>query len=135
MPYNYFPNYQNYFAPYPQAQQMQQVQQMQQQQTPFTQSGFVRVQSENEARMYPVAPGNSVTFLDETAPYCYVKTMDTSQLDRPKFEKYRLVKEDATAVPVREQNTDFATKQDLQKVREELSELKERIERRVKDDE
>lgn len=50
--------------------------------------------NENEARMYPVAPGNSVTFIDESVPYCYVKTVDMSQLDRPKFEKYRLVKEE-----------------------------------------
>lgn len=58
-------------------------------------SGFVRVQNENEARLYPVAPGNSVSFIDENLPYVYTKTVDTSQLDRPKFEKYRLVKEDS----------------------------------------
>lgn len=58
-------------------------------------SGFVRVQNENEARLYPVPPGNSVSFLDESQPYIYTKTVDASQLDRPKFEKYRLVKEDA----------------------------------------
>lgn len=56
--------------------------------------GFVRVQNEQEARLYPVAPGNSITFIDDYLPYCYVKTMDVSQLDRPKFEKYRLVKEE-----------------------------------------
>ena len=27
-------------------------------------NGFIRVQSENEARMYPVAPGNSIIFID-----------------------------------------------------------------------
>lgn len=85
MAYSYYPYQPNYFAP--QYQQPQQTQQT-------AQSGFVRVQSENEARMYPVAPGNSITFIDENGPYCYVKTMDISQLDRPKFEKYRLVKED-----------------------------------------
>lgn len=83
MAYSYYPYQPNYFAP-----------QYQQPQQQTNQNGFVRVQSENEARMYPVAPGNSVTFIDETGPYCYVKTMDISQLDRPKFEKYRLVKED-----------------------------------------
>ena len=46
-----------------------------------------------EARSYPVAYGNSVTFKDETAPYIYVKTMGFSQLDTPVFDKYRLVKE------------------------------------------
>ena len=57
--------------------------------------GFVSVRSETEARNYPVAYGNSVTFKDETAPYVYTKTMGFSQLDRPVFEKYKLVKEDA----------------------------------------
>lgn len=77
-------------------------QQMAQPQYPAVQSGFIRVPNENEARMYPVAPGTSVTFIDENAPYCYTKTMDRSQLDRPKFEKYRLVKEEDT--PVASQN-------------------------------
>ena len=58
-------------------------------------AGFLSVRSEAEARNYPVAYGNSVTFKDETAPYIYVKTMGFSQLDRPTFEKYRIVKEDA----------------------------------------
>lgn len=55
--------------------------------------GFVSVRNEMEARSYPVAYGNSVTFKDETAPYIYVKTMGFSQLDTPVFDKYRLVKE------------------------------------------
>ena len=57
-------------------------------------AGFVSVRGINEARNYPVAPGNSVTFKDETAPYVYTKTMGFSQLDRPTFEVFRLVKED-----------------------------------------
>ena len=71
----------------------------QQQQYPAMQGGFVRVRNENEARMYPVAPGNSVTFIDEVQPYCYTKTVNMGQLDRPIFEKYRLVKEDDGTAP------------------------------------
>ena len=58
--------------------------------------GLVSIPNEDEARKYPVAPGNSVTFKDENAPYVYTKTMGFSQLDRPLFEKFRLVKEDDT---------------------------------------
>lgn len=58
--------------------------------------GFVSVRSEMEAWNYPVKYGASVNFKDETAPYIYVKTMGLSQFDTPVFEKYRLVKEDAT---------------------------------------
>lgn len=56
--------------------------------------GFISVSSEEEARKYLVAPGNSVTFKNENAPYVYTKTMGFSQLDRPLFEKFRLVKEE-----------------------------------------
>jgi len=56
--------------------------------------GFVSVRNEMEARNYPVAYGNSVTFKDENAPYVYTKTMGFSQLETPRFEKYKLVKEE-----------------------------------------
>ena len=36
-----------------------------------------------------------MTFKDETAPYVYTKTMGFSSLDRPVFDKFRLVKENA----------------------------------------
>lgn len=78
--------------------QLQQMQQPVQQQYPAVQSGFVRVRNENEARMYPVAPGSSVTFIDESGPFCYSKTVNMGQLDRPIFEKYRLVKEEDNPV-------------------------------------
>ena len=69
-PMCYQPMYQPYTQPYTQMQnQPQNVAPVQQN------GGFVRVQNENEARMYPVAPGNSVTFINENAPYCYTKPM------------------------------------------------------------
>ena len=86
MAYQYYPNY------YPQTP----VPMPQQQAQPQAQtSGFVSVRSESEARNYPVAYGNSVTFKDENSPYIYTKTMGFSQLDRPIFDKYKLVKEQA----------------------------------------
>ena len=109
-PGTYLPNYYGQPNPYyqqmqnpmmqQQAQQAQQQAQPQQMQQPaIQQSGFVLVQSEQEARAYPVAPGNSITFKDESQPYCYVKTMGFNQLDRPTFERYRLVKEDSPVTP------------------------------------
>ena len=68
-----------------------------QQQYTIQNGGFVCVSSEEEARRYPVAPGNSVTFKNENAPYVYTKTMGFSQLDRPLFEIFRLVKEEDTS--------------------------------------
>lgn len=100
---------------YQQAQNAQQIQN----------SGFVSVPSETVARNYPVAPGNSVTFIDENAPYCYTKTMGFSQLDRPRFEKFRLVKEEETAQPTQAstdaQKVDYALKSELQSLKDEFS--------------
>lgn len=116
------------------APQMQPVQNQRQ----IVQGGFVRVMNENEARMYPVAPGNSVTFIDESAPYCYTKTVDMSQLDRPKFERYRLVKEDDAPAalegpnkPADKQPEDlsrFALAADLGAVAGEINAIKAEIE-------
>lgn len=88
-----YSNYPNYYFPQMQIPVQQQTQAVQQQ---VQSSGFVSVRSETEARNYPVAYGNSVTFKDETAPYIYTKTMGFSQLDRPVFDKYKLVKEEAS---------------------------------------
>lgn len=155
MAYNYFPaTYQpNFYSnnPYWQTQQMQQMQmqaqqpaqmpgagqQAQAQQPTIQQSGFVLVQSEQDARAYPVAPGNSITFKDELRPYCYVKTMGFSSLDRPVFEKYRLVKEEEqTAEPAQPERqavayalqTDLdAVKRDLDAVRSEFRSLSAKL--------
>jgi len=122
-----------------QAQQMPQIQQQQpiaspQSQYPAVQSGFVRVRNENEARMYPVQPGCSITFVDESMPYCYTKTVNMGQLDRPIFEKYRLVKEDdapqaveAPNKPVENQAHDlsqFAMKDDIRAFGSEIEAIK-----------
>ena len=150
-PVTYQPNYYNQPNPYYQQMQnqamMQQNQQMQQaqqnqpvqqmQQPTIQQSGFVLVQSEQEARAYPVAPGNSITFKDESQPFCYVKTMGFNQLDRPTFERYRLVKEET---PVAAQNspttedsaesskhTPYALKSDLDAIWCELDSLRGKL--------
>ena len=150
---NYFPAtyqpvyYNNAMNPYyqqlQQQQMMQQAQQAQQQtqQQAIQQSGFVLVQSEQDARAYPVAPGNSVTFKDERQPYCYVKTMGFNQLDRPVFEKYRLVKEESpqeaseSLVPkdsTQEGNdTHYALKSDLRALWDAVDELRGKIAAKV----
>jgi len=100
--YNPYQMYPNYYQP--------QVQQPQQTQT----NGFIPISSELEARNYPVAPGNSVTFKDENAPYIYTKTMGFSQLDQPIFDKYKLIKEEQE-VPVAKERMD-----ELKKLKEEI---------------
>lgn len=112
MPYPYYPQY--YPQQYaPQMQQQYQPMTAQQQpmqnaaQTPQIQNGgFISVRSEDEARNYPVAPGTSVTFIDEMRQKVYAKTMGFSQLDRPIFVSYKLVKEEAAQEPqIAEENS------------------------------
>ena len=104
--YNYFPNYYNSFyqpmQPVPQMQmpvvqqpvpQPVQQQPVQAPQPEIRQNGFIRVKDESEVDAYPIAPGNSVTFIHETEPFVFVKTLGFSQFDRPVKEKYRLVRE------------------------------------------
>lgn len=95
----------------------------------------VVVQSEQEARGYPVAPGNNVIFKNETAPFMYSKTMGNSPFDPPIFEKYRLVKEDETEPKAAEPKEEidlsgFALKTDLTEYakKTDLKEFAEQIE-------
>lgn len=130
------PNYNYQQQAYPQA-QMQMTAQNQQTQPQIQNGGFIQVHNEDEARNYPIAPGNSVTFKDENAPYVYTKTMGFSQLDRPIFEKYRLVKEEDIQTQNQPVNApspqavnmiDYALKTDLTALQEEIDVLKQRIE-------
>ena len=56
-------------------------------------SEFIPVPNEDVARNYPVAPGSSINFKNENAPYIYTKTMGISQFDQPVFKRYKLVEE------------------------------------------
>jgi hypothetical protein len=95
-PINYQPA-QYYQQQYTQPQNQMNQTQMIQSQSQIMNGGFISVRNIEEAYNYPVAPGNSVTFKDENAPYIYTKTMGFSQLDRPVFEKFKLVREAETA--------------------------------------
>ena len=78
---------------------------------------FVRVKDENEMINYPIAPGCSVLFIDESISHLWVKTAGLSQFDRPSVEKYRLTKENA------EPKVEYATKQDIAALEARIAEL------------
>jgi hypothetical protein len=99
----------NFYSPYqypqqygyqPQQQMQQQMPQQMAQQIPqqpiqqIQNGGFLTAPNEEYVRTYPVALGNCVTFKIEGKPYVMEKSMGFSQLDSPKIEKYRLVKEE-----------------------------------------
>ena len=90
-PNPYFPtNYSPYPVQYPQVMG----QNMQMQQTQPQSSSFIHVQSETQAREWAVAPNTSITFIDDTKPYCYTKSMGASLLEPPVFKRFKLVEED-----------------------------------------
>lgn len=72
---------------------------MQQYQQP-QQASFIRVQNEQQAREWPIAPGGSMTFIDDNAPYCYTKSMGMSQFDVPVFKRFKLTEEPTEVVHV-----------------------------------
>ena len=126
------PNYNNYYPYNPYySQPYQATAQQQQQPQQIHNGGYVSVRSEDEALMYPVAPGNSVTFINELAPYQYKKTMGFSQFDKPIFEKFRVVKEEAQISPVSEEKTTndiaYAEKNDIEEIRGQIQGLKEEL--------
>lgn len=132
-PYNYG------YYPYQQTQPQQTQQPLQ-----IQNGGFIQVHNEFEARNYPVAPGNSVTFKDENAPYVYTKTMGFSQLDRPIFEKYRLIKEEEPPQPANFEPTGtqsnltgeyapYALKSDLDEIRRLVDDLRNNVENIIKE--
>lgn len=133
----YYPSYfqQNY------QQSLQQVpqQQVQSQQPQIQNGGFMLVPSEDIARTYPVAPGNCVTFKIEGKPIVMEKSMGFSQLEAPRIDRYRLVREeDIQEQPEREpvKQVDYSQyidelkqsfNKDMEEIWSEINDLKSQI--------
>lgn len=121
----------------PQATMQNQLQQQNQPAMTIQNGGFISVRSIEEAKNYPIAPGNSITFKDENAPYVYTKTMGFSQLDRPVFEVFKLVKEDTTetiqnvqeTIQNQQANNDqaYISKEQIEAFQQEIAVLKQEI--------
>lgn len=134
-PNGYFPTFYQpqVQIPQPIPQQIPQQQMMvpQQSQMQIQNGGFLSVPNEEIAVNYPVAPGNCVTFKIEGKPIVMEKSMGFSQLESPRVERYRLVKEEPTpvqnptSIPVQKIDTpvrDFGA--ELDRVWDEIDALK-----------
>ena len=124
-PYSYFPTtYQPQMYPY---------------QNQPQNNGFISVRSEDEARTYPVAPGNSVTFKNEVEPYLYTKTKGAEPFGEPTFTKYKLVKEEAKIAPVPDEPAKsvdmsiYALKSDIDAIMTEIDAIKVKMSEKVKE--
>lgn len=137
--YNY-PNYQFYqgYPNYQNEQNQNQVQNMQNQVPQIQNGGIMHVRNMQEAFNYPVAPGTSVTFKDETAPRVYVKTRSFSQMEQPIFDVYELKKieeatqernyshsEEKTENPI--DLSDYALKIDTDEIRKSEDDIRKEI--------
>ena len=152
---NFYPQYyqpmpnqafqQNYqqnqaFQQQPQNYQQQNYQQqnMPQNQPQIQNGGFMQIPTEEMARSYPVAPGNCVTFKIEGKPIVMEKSMGFSQLEAPRIDRYRLVREeDAPNEQNSPQNepknnpteneTIKGLKDEIKALNEELEDVKKRL--------
>lgn len=137
-PYSFTP-YPNLYSPY-QTQQMP-IQQPQAQQQPQAVSNansdsnaFISVRSKAEALNWHVAPGQSVSFKDESEPgRYYSKSRGMSQFDEPVFKSYHLVEDlDESSENQNEKRNDENTlklKEEMDKLIDKVNELSSTVEK------
>lgn len=117
---NGFPlNYPQYYPQYQQPIQ-QQIQQPQ-----IQDGGFMVVPNENIVNTYPVAPGKCITFKIEGQPIVIEKSMGFSQLESPRIDRYRLIKEKAP----KEAPKDCHCSNDVESLKSEINKLWDEIRR------
>lgn len=104
-----------------------------QNQTP--QVSFMSIRGKDIAANYPIAPGNTIFFKDELAPYIYVKTMGFSPLDHPTFEQYKredVVLPQETVSNVSNDNSSIEKIQsDIRAIMDELDGIKKKLNTRA----
>ena len=146
---NFYPQYyqpmpnqafqQNYpqnqaFQQQPQNYQQQNYQQqnMAQNQPQIQNGGFMQIPTEEMARSYPVAPGNCVTFKIEGKPIVMEKSMGFSQLEAPRIDRYRLVREEDTPneqnLPQNEPKNNSTENETIKGLKDEIKALNEELE-------
>lgn len=86
-------------------------------------SGYAIVRSEEEARSYPLSPGFTMTFFDETQPRLYKKMMSYSPLDQPVFEAYEIIKKEPSANVKPKEESEPAWKADIISLQDEIDRL------------
>ena len=124
MAYNsYFPTgYQPMYhpqqnQPQPQAQQPQQIN-----------SGIIWVQGEAAAKSYPVAPNSSVPLWDSEANVIYIKSADMSGMPSMRVIDYT-IRDNAPKTAEIAPQGNFATKDDVEYLKGEISSLRAKFER------
>ena len=112
---------QNYSQPNYYQQQLTQAQSLQQQTPQIQNGGFLPAPNENYVDLYPVGPGNCITFKIENKPIVIEKSMGFSQLESPKIKRYRLVEEEE-AETIHEA-PEAAKPAEIEKINKDISDL------------
>ena len=120
--------YNPYYPVYPAQMNVPQAPAPQPVQQQIQNGGFLSVPSEDIVKSYPVAPGNCVTFKIEGQPIVMEKSMGFSQLDKPVFEKYRLIKEESDGEQSERECKCNSLKEQLAGLEEQITSLWEEIE-------
>lgn len=108
---------------YPQQNQMQTQAQQPQQVT-----NLIWVQGEAAAKSYPVAPNSSVPLWDSEANIIYIKSADMSGMPSIKILDYTM-RDNAPRTPEIAAQTNFATKDDISHLEDEIASLKAKFDR------
>ena len=102
-------------------------------QPPIRNNGFIVVATEEDAYKYPVAYGNCVTCKVENEPIVIEKSMSFSQLDNPRIDRYRLVREDIVDAPKTidevevEDTPQDELKLEIEAIRHDLEDIKKHL--------
>ena len=119
---NGFPmNYQQSYYPQVQAQPQQ------------INNGIIWVQGEASAKSYPVAPNTSVPLWDSEANVIYIKSADMSGMPSIKVLDYT-IRDSGPKVANPVAQVDFATKEDITHLEDEILNLKTKLDRVVSSD-
>lgn len=122
---NYFPvGYQTY---YPQSNLVPQ----QNSQAPQQNNSIIWVQGEAGAKSYLVAPNSTVTLWDTESETIYVKSADASGMPNMKVLDYKIRGNAVETANIPMQNG-FATKDDLNALRDEFNALRAKLEEESK---
>lgn len=123
--------YNNYYPagyqPYPMQSNAYPTQMSVGQNQPNAQSALTWVQGEGAAKSYLVAPGCTVALFDNESQTIYIKSADASGMPSMRILDYTF--RDSTAQGKRGlAESDFATKEDVSLIREEIDSLKAKFE-------
>lgn len=115
-----------------QSPQMQSPQMQQQQQNQDGSFMVMRVATVKDAKEYPIAPGNGLTFFIEKEPYLCCKTLGNTGLEQPRFRKWKLIEETEDGLEVSPEKSAPVAYVDKEEHEKEIGSLKEQIDKLTK---